>query len=192
MRMSTMTIMTITRPMTAKQSKFIIELLSTRPLDSLSDITRRRIEIVRQSIEHGYPMTSAIAHGVISTLLGIRPVSSTVDQVDELNHLIARIPVSRYALPRRDGSGWDFFEISERRNGRRYVNQLIGSPSAWRRRYLPARLQASAVRAISDDPRAAAIAYATQHGRCAVCNAHLSNPSSIARSMGPVCAKRFN
>jgi len=116
-----------------------------------------------------------------------------------LNAVLASIPASRYALPNvgagkaADGSWlrWDFFEVVERRGGRRYLNRLVGAPGDWSREWLSLTLQTYAAGHIAEDPRSAAIAYAQQHGRCAVCDAPLSNPESIARSMGPICAKRF-
>lgn len=125
-----------------------------------------------------------------TTSAGIRPTSSQVDRA-VLAALLVRLPLSRYALPRRADGVWDFFEVVERRNGTRYLNRLIGSPGDWRREHLPMHLQIAAARSVLIDPRSSAVQYAQQHGRCAVCNSHLSDPASIARSMGPICAKRF-
>jgi len=36
-----------------------------------------------------------------------------------------------------------------------------------------------------------AMAWGHQWGRCLVCNAELTDPKSVARGIGPVCAKRF-
>lgn len=106
--------------------------------------------------------------------------------------LLVKLPLSRYALRRaNDLDTWDFFEVVEREDGRRYVNQLLGSPADWNRKMLTRELQFAAATHILEAPKASAIEYARQHGRCAVCNSHLSDPASIARSMGPVCARRF-
>lgn len=106
---------------------------------------------------------------------------------------LAKLPLSRYALPRTDGSNaWDFFEITESKTTkRRFLNRLIGAPGSWRRINMPPEVQKHAIRHIMEDAKSSAIAYASQHGRCAVCDSPLSDPASIARSMGPVCAKRF-
>jgi Family of unknown function (DUF6011) len=41
------------------------------------------------------------------------------------------------------------------------------------------------------DPHTAAVAYGKQFGRCAVCAKELSDPDSVARGIGPVCAERY-
>lgn len=134
------------------------------------------------------------ASKVIDALLACKPLpggTTNSDAIAAKNALLAKLPLSMYALPRaNDPETWDFFEVVERKSGR-YLNQLLGSPSDWNRKYLPLALQSAAARAILSDPKSAAVAYAQRHGRCAVCNAHLSDPKSIEQSMGPVCAKRF-
>ena len=47
--------------------------------------------------------------------------------------------------------------------------------------------QAAIVRAAAD-PLAAAIAYGKEFGQCAVCGRELSDPVSIERGIGPICA----
>jgi hypothetical protein len=51
-------------------------------------------------------------------------------------------------------------------------------------------LQAGVVAALAD-PMAAAIAYGKKFGKCAVCHRELSDPESIERGIGPVCATRM-
>lgn len=51
--------------------------------------------------------------------------------------------------------------------------------------------QAAIVRAAAD-PLAAAIAYGKEFGQCAVCGRELSDPVSIERGIGPICAGKFN
>lgn len=41
------------------------------------------------------------------------------------------------------------------------------------------------------DPLAAAVAYGKKFGRCAVCDRELSNPESVERGIGPICADRM-
>jgi hypothetical protein len=46
--------------------------------------------------------------------------------------------------------------------------------------------------AAATDPQAAAIAYGKKFGKCSICARELSDPASIERGIGPVCAERFN
>ncbi len=51
--------------------------------------------------------------------------------------------------------------------------------------------QAAEIVAVAADPEAAAIAYGRKFGSCACCGRELSDPVSVARGIGPVCAGRF-
>jgi hypothetical protein len=44
---------------------------------------------------------------------------------------------------------------------------------------------------LAADPQAAAIAYGKKFGKCSVCAKELSDPESVARGIGPVCAERY-
>lgn len=44
---------------------------------------------------------------------------------------------------------------------------------------------------VARDPLAAAVAHGHATGNCAICSKHLSDPESVTRGIGPVCAKRF-
>lgn len=44
---------------------------------------------------------------------------------------------------------------------------------------------------IAADPKAAAIAYGKEFGRCSVCNRELTDEASVAAGIGPVCATRY-
>jgi len=45
--------------------------------------------------------------------------------------------------------------------------------------------------AAASDPHAAAVAYGKKFGKCAVCARELSDPDSIERGIGPVCAGNY-
>ena len=44
---------------------------------------------------------------------------------------------------------------------------------------------------VCNDPKAAAIAYGLKFGICSCCGRELTNPESVARGIGPICASRF-
>lgn len=44
---------------------------------------------------------------------------------------------------------------------------------------------------IEADPEAAAVLHGKASGRCAVCSRDLTDPESIARGIGPICAEKF-
>lgn len=195
------------RSASEKSINYLTDLASSRPWhDALNG---REWETAFDALGNvGNPdpklITQREASAAIAALLKIRPpTTATVDgpktsgslagrDRDQLTQALTTLPLSRYALPRVTEPGtWDFFEVVERKNGVRYVNRLLGAPGDWNREHLTSRLQLHAARHIAEDPRAAAFEYARQHGRCSCCNAKLSDPKSIATSMGPVCRKRF-
>lgn len=48
-----------------------------------------------------------------------------------------------------------------------------------------------AITQVARDPLAAAVQHGHMTGRCAICSKLLSDSESVARGIGPVCAKRF-
>jgi hypothetical protein len=44
---------------------------------------------------------------------------------------------------------------------------------------------------IAGDPKSAAIAHGKKFGKCSVCARDLSDPESVERGIGPVCADRY-
>jgi len=44
---------------------------------------------------------------------------------------------------------------------------------------------------VAADPAAAATAHGHEYGYCACCNRELTNPESVARGIGPICADRW-
>jgi len=50
---------------------------------------------------------------------------------------------------------------------------------------------AEAVSEAMGDPLAAAIAYGKAHGACSCCGRLLTDPVSVSRGIGPICAERF-
>lgn len=47
------------------------------------------------------------------------------------------------------------------------------------------------VREVLADPAAAAVKHGRQYGQCACCGKELSDPESVAKGIGPVCAEKF-
>lgn len=47
------------------------------------------------------------------------------------------------------------------------------------------------IEAIGADPLAAAIAHGKESGSCAICMRQLTDPESVERGIGPICAKKF-
>ena len=52
-------------------------------------------------------------------------------------------------------------------------------------------LHSAKLEAIATDPRAAALAHGIATGICSCCNRTLTDPESVARGIGPICAEKF-
>lgn len=184
-----------THPATEPQKAYIRTLAAQRP--AWKDYTDRITMIISTVLMDEDVVSKGDASLAIERLLSIKPAVA-ITKIDHAKATVTNtlidlnLPESRYALPRVDGTGWDFFQVCKsKKTGNYYVVQLLGSPGDWHRKWLTPSLQVLAAKHIAEAPKESAIQYAKQHGRCAVCDAHLSDPISIAQSVGPVCKKRF-
>ena len=50
---------------------------------------------------------------------------------------------------------------------------------------------AAIVAKVAADPKAAAEAHGHEYGQCSCCGRELTNPESVARGIGPICAERW-
>jgi len=93
--------------------------------------------------------------------------------------------VAFYTVDRgREGTGWEGFIFV--RTGGRSDGHPVGRQAPGSTAYVgkvPERISE-----IARDPKAAALLYAEKTGRCYRCAALLTDPESIARGMGPICA----
>ena len=72
-------------------------------------------------------------------------------------------------------------------------NKALGTISNGRFLALPGvsnALQVSIGRAMAE-PMKAAVAYGRETGNCSICGRFLNNKESLARGIGPICAKKF-
>jgi hypothetical protein len=70
-----------------------------------------------------------------------------------------------------------------------YLGKVVGGKFHGTRECLDA--QKEAIIEVCADPAKAAAAYGKETGCCACCGRELTDPESIARSIGPVCAERY-
>jgi len=100
------------------------------------------------------------------------------------------MPEGRYAL-HVNGEVW-FFEVNKPTQGRwkgyTFIKRLIGSPGAYRKLPMQAGERNKYLAKIDADPKAAAILFGKESKTCFRCHSPLTDPDSLARSMGPVCA----
>ncbi len=74
-----------------------------------------------------------------------------------------------------------------------YLGKIVtadSGPRFFKSRDCTPEVEAQVIAAAAD-PEAAAVAYGKAYGICACCGRTLTNPESIARGIGPICADRF-
>ena len=104
------------------------------------------------------------------------------------------IPPGHYALQNPETGVWQFFEVTQgkppRWAGYTFIQRLIGAPGDWSKQAIPPHTRNGLLAHIAEDPAKSASDYGKQSGRCGLCRSPLSDPESIARGIGPVCAKK--
>lgn len=135
-------------------------------------------------------LTTKSASAYIATLLArSHEVQAPKDSPRALD--FSGIPTGRYAITARGTTryyrldrptsgrwdGWTFLNLTDAAG-----DTLESIRGAERGRILAL---------ISRDPHSASVAYGKATGVCGICFRTLSNPNSLARGIGPICAKKF-
>jgi translation initiation factor 2 beta subunit (eIF-2beta)/eIF-5 len=193
-----MTLTTTTLPATEKQVAYVRDLAAKRDWH-VTDPCADTIVDVLGNVGNPDPkfVTRSEASAAIDALLSCRPrpVESTSSlhtgfvTLAEKIKVLAELPLVKFALPRTDGSGIDFFEVVERQNGARYLNRLLGCPGDWNREHLSVAHQVAAGHAFAKDVKAAMDLYANEFTVCSKCDAPLSNERSRTARLGQRCAE---
>jgi hypothetical protein len=142
-------------------------------------LTPNQLAAIERSIERNkeYDAARAAKHEAIAAdALDIRPIPSGLYLVNDV-----QLKVSNVANPASKWHGWVFVKRGpeEFRAG----SQKPGQPYRGENR--------DELRAILKDGLAAAVAYGRKTGCCAICSRTLTDPESVARGIGPICAERF-
>lgn len=102
------------------------------------------------------------------------------------------IPDSSYALD--TPSGLYFYRVRTGKGkwaGFKFVDRLIGHPGDFLRVPVKGANRKATLKLIAQDAKGAAIEFSRRFTVCAVCGSPLTDPESMERGLGPVCAERF-
>lgn len=102
------------------------------------------------------------------------------------------VPDSSYALDTPDGIY--FYRVRTGKGrwaGFQFVDRLIGHPGDFLRVPVKGANRMATLKLIALDPKGAAIEFSRRFTVCAVCGSPLTDPESMERGLGPVCAERF-
>lgn len=110
------------------------------------------------------------------------------------------VPAGRYALKLPaawwgDNLIWKFFQVNDGKTNwkeHKFVVRLIGAPGDYQKLTLRRDEQEAMLRKIDQaGTRNAMLAYGLHSGVCGKCSSPLSDPTSLARGIGPKCAAKM-
>lgn len=104
------------------------------------------------------------------------------------------IPASCYALD--TPAGLHFYRVKYGKKGGKwetfaFVERMIGHPGDFLYTPVKGANRMAVLKLIRIDPREAAVRFSREYTVCAVCGSPLTDPESMERGLGPICAERF-
>lgn len=116
----------------------------------------------------------------------------SIDDAHDTRALITDVPEGRYAVFNEEARAIRFYHVQKPTDGR-WKGYVFLNVQAGDDRY-PIRnrdARDKILALIAKDPAAASLAYGRELGHCGVCGRTLTDPDSIDRGIGPVCAERM-
>jgi len=163
-------------------------------LGKYGSLTENQIAAVRRSIVRASERAATRAQEQAEKV-----AAAPVATADRLAEAFAAARAKGAKYPRIRLAGFVFTSASEtsRNPGAVYAKDGHGTylGKAMSGKFLASReCDAELAKRIADavsDPQAAAIAYGKEYGSCAICGRELSDPESVERGIGPICAAKF-
>lgn len=177
---------------TEKQDSFLRRLLSERTGNPEAEAVRANLNRYRST--DGY-VTKAAASGAIDALLKIRANGANGQQgFHEAPTTAATVAPGRYAVDSDNGDTM-FVKVDHGREGtkwegRVFVVRLLGAPGDFREVRLPREVSAAVLSTIASNPEAASVRFGQEVGVCGRCGSPLTDATSRARGIGPVCFEK--
>lgn len=168
---------------TEKQRSYLLSLAPERDIPE-----EARAEIIERA-KNG-PLSKARASDLIGRLLERPKVAQTLPATGGTRDVLleARVPAGRYALLNDDVV--KFYVVDKPTEGR-WAGRLFLSAQASDEKHPirdPGAVKSILAR-IADDPEAASLLYGRELGHCGVCGRTLTDETSRAMGIGPVCAE---
>jgi hypothetical protein len=175
----------VARRLTDKQAEYLKSLAESRALE---DADREFL------LEHMGEFDVALASKWIDSLKRMPPKPKPKDQGKWA--VPDAIPDGRYAVYRKPIKAWLFFRVvtkEDRRDGLSYrvVQRLHGAPGDFRYSRVTTDEWQLAVNEIGKDPGLHSTLFGLKVGACGICGSPLTDPTSIAMGIGPICARKY-
>lgn len=172
--------------MTAKQTQFIISLMTERETASLSP--DQQMFLARIHAGHVDP-TAEQASRIITKLLSLPRRGETTETTTTTAAPAVDVPAGRYAI--EIGGKVGFFRVDRPEDGKWAGRTFVKEQAS--EEFYPVRgpRRNEVLTAIAADPRAAMIRYGHELGRCGNCGRTLTDEISREMGIGPDCAKHL-
>lgn len=116
------------------------------------------------------------------------PTGTVTDRLAQARVALPNLPKASYALRGSDGVV-KFYQVDKPKQGKwkgyTFLKVQAGD-DLWPIKNMGEQIRI--LEKISEDPEAAAALYGHELGKCGICHRTLTNPESIERGIGPVCA----
>jgi hypothetical protein len=141
----------------------------------------------------------AEAHGDCACIPSapVQPAAPKRNAWQEWNELATPLlPFERFAVTGKDGATkfYRVFEYTRKSDGRKFIICRVVSGAAedghWADRLAPEIMISIAKQIHADGIKESAIRYGHETGRCCDCNRLLTDPTSKANGIGPICAAK--
>jgi hypothetical protein len=178
--------MRTSQPATEAQINFVRSLIARRDTSGVTELVDEAELLI---------MDETITHGDVNRILTVLKVLPMKDDLRKRDQSVgsqivtvgSKVPEGYYAIgPVGDTR---FYRIDRPTTGR-WAGYVFLNIQAGNELH-PVKNHAERLRVltlVAEDPRAAAIRYGNEIGRCSQCNKTLTNPDSIAAGIGPICS----
>jgi hypothetical protein len=172
----------------APKSGFAASLLSG--LTRYGSLTPRQLEtvqrIVREDAERAAaPKPTGVSVDISKVITSLKAARSHI--------LYPKLRLAGFVFSLAGANSANAGAVYVKSNGDVYLGKIIPTDTGARflkSRDCSAETEAQVI-ASAQDPEAAAVAYGKEYGRCSCCGRTLTDPESIARGIGPICAEHY-
>jgi hypothetical protein len=149
-----------------------------------SFVSEKQADFARKLVEWSKPRQQAVAAPQAL------PVAPALPKLFTLMQRLAKLTIGQIQIVRKNGDSlcWIKHEGAEKVVGRITEGGML---TLWTRPGINVATLNDALLAIEKDPEAAAVLHGRASGRCSICNRDLTDPESIERGIGPICAEKF-
>jgi hypothetical protein len=146
-----------------------------------------QIEAVKRAIhqDRQYELNVKTAQGVPVT--GVAPIVECLQKAIDNGLKAPKIRLGKFAFNLAKPTGANPGAIYIKESGE-YLGKIMQGQLRLLRQYQD---RTDEILDVAKDPLNAAIAYGKEFGLCAMCGRDLSDPVSVERGIGPICADRF-